>query len=245
MRKKLGCLALLGVLTISMLTGCSSSSSSKGLGDAITNSSEASFMLDDDYSMDYSSTYIDSNYADYSYTFYAGGEHKKSKNEMLKDYEDIQAFVKDRDGYIENVNNSYNVYDKDRRYYSDSHKTSGRLSFTIQVDKDHVDEVINKLDEICKKNNLEVTTYTQRITNYEGKKIVDYDPDYYDYNTISKTELEQRLEYADINVQLSYYTDFNAFEKFFMGVGNAFREFWDAFGEIVQIILVLLFIAWV
>lgn len=245
MRKKLGCLALLGVLTVSMLTGCGGSSSSKELGDGIiATNSEASFILDD-YSMDYSSTYIDSSYADYSYTFYASGEHKKSKNEMLKDYEDIQAFVKDRDGYIENVNNSYNVYDKDRRYYSDSHKTSGRLSFTIQVDKDHVDEVINKLDEICKKNNLEVTTYTQRITNFEGKKIVDYDPDYYDYNTISKTELEQRLKYADISVQLSYYTDFNVFEKFFIGVGNALKEFWDSFGEIIQIILVLLFIAWV
>ncbi len=244
MRKKLGCLALLGVLTVSMLTGCGNSYSSKGLGDAITNSSEASFMLDD-YDMDYSSTYIDSSYADYSYTFYASGEHKKSKNEMLKDYEDIQAFVKDRDGYIEDVNNSYNVYDKDRRYYSDLYKTSGRLSFTIQVNKAYVDEVIDKLDEICKQNNLEVTTYTQRITNYEGKKIVDYDPDYYDYDTISRTELEQRLKYADINVQLNYYTDFNAFEKFFIGVGDALRSFWDAFGESVQIILVLLFIAWV
>ena len=203
MRKKLGCLALLGVLTLSMLTGCGSSSS-KGLGDSIAaTNSEASFILDDDYSMDYSSTYVDSSYADYSYTFYASGEHKKSKDEMLKDFEDVQAFVKDRDGYIENVNNSYNVYDKDRRYYSDSHKTSGRLSFTIQVDKA------------------------------------------YDRNNISRAELEQRLKYADISVQLSYYTDFNVFEKFFMGVGDALRTFWDSFGEIIQIVLVLLFIAWV
>lgn len=245
MRKKLGCLTLLGVLTLSMLTGCgSSSSSTKGLGDSIVATNSEAIILDD-YSMDYSSTYIDSSYADYSYTFYASGEHKKSKDEMLKDFEDVQALVKDRDGYIENVNNSYNVYDKDRRYYSDSHKTSGRLSFTIQVGTEYVDEVINKLDEICKKNNLEVTTYTQKITNFEGKKIVDHDTDYYDYNTISKTELEQRLKYADISVQLSYYTDFNVFEKFFMGVGNALKEFWESFGELIQIILVLLIIAWV
>lgn len=245
MRKKLGCLALLGVLTLSMLAGCgSSSSSTKGLGDSIVATNSEAIILDD-YSMDYSSTYIDSSYADYSYTFYASGEHKKSKDEMLKDFEDVQALVKDRDGYIENVNNSYNVYDKDRRYYSDSHKTSGRLSFTIQVGTEYVDEVINKLDEICKKNNLEVTTYTQKITNFEGKTIVDHDPDYYDRNTISKTELEQRLKYADISVQLSYYTDFNVFEKFFMGVGNALKEFWESFGELIQIILVLLVIAWV
>lgn len=247
MKKKIGCLALLGVLTLSMLTGCGShSTSSKGLGDMAVTNSEASFMLDD-YDMDYSSTYIDSSYTDYSYTLYASGESKKSKNEMLKDYEDIQTFVKDHDGYIENVNNSYNVFDKDRnRYYgSSSHKTYGTLSFTIQIDKDNVDEVIDKLDEICKNNNLVVTTYNQRITNYEGTTVVDRYDDYYQYDTITKEELEKRLKYADISVQLNYYTEFNAFEKAWMGIGNAIREFWDDFGELVQTVLIILFIAYI
>ena len=202
---------LLLVTTLS-LAGCGSSHSA-GITSKSLNSTtnEASYMLADDYSVDYGSTYIDSSYADYSYSLYANGESSKSKDEMLKDYEDIQTFVKDKDGYIENVNNSYNIYDKDdHRYYSSNdYKISGTLSFTIQIDKDYVDETIQKLDQICKDNNLIVTTYNQRITNYEGKKIVDeYDDDWYDYDTISKEDLEKRLKYADISVQLNYHKSF-------------------------------------
>lgn len=240
---------LLLVTTLS-LVGCGSSHSA-GITSKSLNSTtnEASYILGDsysaDYSMDYSSTYIDSSYADYSYSLYANGESSKSKDEMLKDYEDIQAFVKEKDGYIENVNNSYNIYDKDdRRYYSSSdYKISGTLSFTIQIDKDCVDETIQKLDQICKDNNLVVTVYNQRITNYEGKKIVDgYDDDWYDYDTISKEDLEKRLKYADINVQLNYHKSFNFFEKLFMNIGDALMEFWDSFGELVQVIIIILII---
>lgn len=147
---------MLLVTTLS-LAGCGSSHSA-GITSKSLNltTNEASYILADDYSVDYGSTYIDSSYADYSYSLYANGESAKSKDEMLKDYEDIQAFVKEKDGYIENVNNSYNIYDKDdRRYYSSSdYKISGTLSFTIQIDKDCVDETIQKLDQICKDNSL-------------------------------------------------------------------------------------------
>lgn len=74
---------------------------------------------------------------------------------LLINYEDIHEFVKDHDGYIENVNNVYNVYNKDDKdyscYYSSSkYKVSGTLSFTIQIDKDCVDETIQKLDQFVR-----------------------------------------------------------------------------------------------
>ena len=242
-----------GLLLTLMLgvTGCGrSTSSSIGNKSLETVNSDYSYgIIADDYSMDYDSTYVDSSYADYSYTVQASGESSKSKKDILKDYEDIQAFVKDNGGYIENVNNNYYVYDKgsDRYYYSSgNHKASGTLSFTIQIDKEYVDEVLEKLDTLCSKNNLTVTTYTQRITNYEGKKVTNNKYDYYyDYDTITKDELEKRLKYADISVKLNYYKEFNFFEKAAMGIGNAFRQFFDTFGELIQIVLVLLVIAYV
>lgn len=240
---------LISLLLVTMLslTGCGSSRST-GLGNKqLATTNESSYILADD--VDYSSTYIDGSYVDYSYSLYANGDSSKSKEAMLEDYEDIQDFVKDNDGYIENVNNVYSIYDRndDSCYYSYSkYKVTGQLSFTIQIDKDLVDETIQKLDQICKDNDLVVTTYTQRITNYEGKNAIDdYDYDQYEYETISKDELEKRLKYADINVQLTYHKNFSVFEKLFMSIGDAIREFWDDFGELLQVMFIILIILYV
>lgn len=103
----------------------------------------------------------------------------------------------------------------------------------------------SKVRSICKDNNLIVTTYNQRITNYEGKKIVDEYDDWYDYDTISKEDLEKCLKYADISVQLTYHKSFNFFEKLFMNIGDALMEFWDDFGELLQIMFIILIILYV
>ena len=247
-RTKIIVAGLLLVTTLS-LAGCGSNHST-GLGNKLLSTTdESSYILADDYDADYGSTYIDGSYIDYSYSLYASGESSKSKEAMLKDYEDIQDFVKDHDGYIENVNNIYSIYDKDDDscYYSSSkYKVSGTLAFTIQIDKDLVDETIQKLDQVCKDNSLVVTTYTQRITNYEGKTTIDdYDYDQYEYETISKDELEKRLKYADINVQLTYHKSFNVFEKLFMSIEDALMEFWDDFGELLQVMFIILIILYV
>ena len=249
-RTRIIAVGLLLVTTLS-LVGCGSNHST-GLGNKqLSTTDESSYILADDYDEDYGSTYIDGSCVDYSYALYASGESSKSKEAMLKDYEDIQEFVKDHDGYIENVNNVYNVYNKDDKdyscYYSSSkYKVSGTLAFTIQIDKDLVDETIQKLDQVCKDNSLVVTTYTQRITNYEGKTAIDdYDYDQYEYETISKDELEKRLKYADISVQLTYHKSFNVFEKLFMSIGDALREFWDDFGELLQVMFIILIILYV
>ena len=92
---------------------------------------------------DYSETIITGDFADYSYTFRANGETKKTKKEMLSYYEDVQKLVDENGGYIEDVDNRYNAYvvAYDDKYISDTEKNysaSGSLSFTVQIPKDKI-----------------------------------------------------------------------------------------------------------
>ena len=240
------------VLTcILCLAGCGSSSrsySDNGTGFEISNSAPAksmvSFSEDADVYVtggDYSSTTITGDKADYSYNFQAGGETKKSKAEMLADYEHIQDFVNERDGFIENVYNDYQYYEADNySSYNRNYISRGNLSFTIEIDNDDVLDVLAELEKICIDNKFTVTNYTQRIQNYQNFRVVDeYSDEVYYGQAITQDELDRRLNYADITVNLSYRNPRAKVAVFFLQLRDAIEDFWDNCGEILQIILVI------
>ena len=192
---------------------------------------------------DYSSTYISGDKVDYSYSFAAGGNSNKSKSEMLKDYEYIQNFVEERDGFIENVYNDYDYYDASDNYINDTTKkyvSSGYLSYTIEIDNEYVPEVLDELEKMCVENKFIVTSFTQQIRNYELYEIVDDYDDYYYYGEqITQQDLDKRLKYADIQVRINYQKPRGKLASFGLGIKQGFRDFWDALGELIQIIIVI------
>ncbi len=243
------------ILCLLSLTACGSSSrsySDNGTGFEISNSAPAKSMVsyseDADVYVtggDYSSTTINSDYADYSYNFIAGGNTKKSKSEMLDDYEYIQDFVNERNGFIENVYNNYQYYDIEDSYYGSNatYISRGSLSFTIEIANEDVMDVLAELEKICIDNKFTVTNYTQTIQNYQNFRIVDeYSDEVYYGETITQDELDRRLNYADISVSLSYNNPRPKVTVFFLRLKAAIRDFWDAFGEIVQVILIIILV---
>lgn len=193
---------------------------------------------------DYSSTYIDGDKADYSYTFTAGGETDKSKAEMLKDYELIQSLVQDKGGYIESVYNDYRYFEAEDLKYNDfarQYRAKGVLQFTIQIKNDHVPDITDKLEQLCQANRFTVIEYTQRIQNYRSIKVVD-DYDLADPNrTITKEDLDRRLEYADISVSMTYKIPRGWLVWKCNNISAAFSGFWDSVGDIIQVVLALAF----
>lgn len=209
---------LASVLAVAQLTACGQSSSSRtstGEGAAMMTNSEVAGWSDaaSAYSWDgdgYSSANIQSDYADYSYRFYTNGElnKNKTKEDIMNYYDELQTLVQNNGGYISNVNNSYseNVIDPKENNYSDAeiaYKSYGTLSFTIQIDNEYIDEIVESLDNFSKEFGLQVTDFTQTITNYEVYSISDETKDYYE--EITQEELDKRLKYADLKVNIGYY----------------------------------------
>lgn len=191
---------------------------------------------------DYSNTNINSDSADYSYNFQASGKTKKSKAEILADYEHIQEVVEEKGGFIENVYNNYQYYDKENQSYGTGvdYISTGNLSFTIEVENEYVVDVLAELEKLCVENKFTVTNYTQSIQNYQNFKIVDsYSEDDYYSDTITQEELDRRLMYADISVRLNYYNPRDGISKFGIKVSNAIEDIWDSFGEIIQVIFII------
>ena len=230
-----------------LLTSCGQSYSDRSSKSMTSNSFDAAYeMSDESYSTggDYSSTYISGDKADYSYSFSADGDTKKSKEEMLKYYEEIQDFVDSKDGYIENVYNDYSENIIRDSYISDNaknYKAQGYLSFTVEIDNEYIPEVLEKLEQICKDNKFVVTQYTQTIYNYKGYKIVDETEDPYYYGEeITEEELARRLKYASLSVRINYYTPRSSAAKF----GYSIKQFFSNAGEIlVSVISIFIMIA--
>ena len=191
---------------------------------------------------DYSRTNIDGDKVDYSYTFRATGETDKSKDAMLADYEYIQQVTKDNGGFIEDVYNdySYEEIDEDMHYFSDyekKYKATGRLSFTVEISNDKVDLITDELEKLCADNHFTVTNYSQRITNYEVYDIVEEDAEHYYDDTITQHELDKRLAFADIVVNLDYRIPRAKSEQARLTIKGFFYEIWDMLGEVIQIVI--------
>lgn len=193
---------------------------------------------------DYGNASIDGDQIDYSYSFAAGGDTNKNKDAMLADYETVQEAVTENGGFIDSVYNDYTYYADDDLKYNESarkYMAHGHLSFTVEIDNDKVPEIINLLEQLCQNNRFTVTGYTQRIQNYQNWKQVDrYDDDQYRYGeVITKEELDKRLKYADISVQLTYQIPRSKIAYLGLNIAAGLSEFWRSVKEIVLLFLAL------
>ena len=249
MRKTIAIISL--ILTIG-LTGCGMGNTSydydttadsmgfNGSNRAVTNSILG---IQKGAGGNYSNTNINSSSADYSYDFSASGKTTKTKDEMLADYEEVQSKVKEFGGFIENVYNDWQNFDMEEVYSSSNgerFKSIGKLSFTIEVKNDKVEDVLSILDKMCTDNGLTVTHYSQQIHNYENYEIVDeYDDNYYYDEVITQDELDKRLEYADIAVDLIYQNPRSLVAVMYLKTRNWFRNIISGFDDILNIIVVI------
>lgn len=255
--KKIGIL-IIGVCLL-MITGCGGSGYSSYSGGSYENatdsmgsysSAQGIGIMNSESSMNYSNTNISGSFADYSYNFSANGEVKK-KEDVLDEYEKIQTYVNEHEGYIENVRNTYNGYDIDwaDSYFTDTeinYQALGAVNFTVQVDNDEVENVIQELVRFTDEKNLTVTRYDQYITNYEAYEIVDEeDWEYYYGNTITQEELEKRLKYASINVNLSYRIPRSSFMSFVLYIVNFAKQARDVFLSLLATLLMLAVFAYI
>lgn len=252
MRNKVLISSVLGVAL--SLTACGggshnsgSYSNSYGMAVATESAGAYDYYYDDGYYDYTSSTYINSDNADYNYTFSATGETKKTKNDMLSFYESVQDLVNENDGYIESVDNNYTYYtiDDDVKYISDSekcYKYSGNLRFVVQIPNANMPLILDTLESFCNENSFNITAYNQRIQNYEGYVVVndyvDIDWDERDYK-INEGDLEHRLKYAELSVAINYRAPRNPIVKFWLGFESMWLEFWDNIGEVVVVFLAL------
>lgn len=245
MKRKTNCIVCLILLCVSILTGCGTTDLGyKYNGVGSFESSTMNSVVDgmyyepsEDY-MDYGSTGIYGDLADYSYKFEANGEVKE-KDEVLSVYEEVQEFVLGKDGYISEVRNNYNGYPIDfvDSYYSDNEKRyvgQGTIYFDVQVDKSCIEDVVKMLDDFVNEKNLEVTRYTQYIKNYVGYDIVEEKEDtWYGYEEITKEELDKRLKYATLDVRISYYIPRNGFVRLLLHVKSFVSSVIEFLGSIV------------
>ena len=224
-----------------LLTGCGSTHSmNKSFDTAMVSNSAQEFYTGGDYS----STNIDSDKADYSYTFRASGETKRSKSEILSDYETLQKSIQEKDGYVSNCNNSYNYYNdsSDTRYGDGIENVSyGCVQFSAEVPNDQVPSLLEELEALCKDYKFTVNTYRQNIVNYEKYEIVDHesDDDYW-HERITEDELNRRLQYATVDVSLNYYTKRPAITTLCYRVRNAFLDVYEGMQDYIQILIIVL-----
>lgn len=239
-------ITILALASCIILAGCGTSTNttvswSKSAPAAMMNTMES---YDDYYYTggDYSDTYIDGDQVDYSYGFSAEGDTDKTKEDMLKDYESIQTFVTDKGGYIEYVNNSYDHYTDEnirRNDFARKYIASGSLNFTVQIDNDDVPAVVEELEKICQNNRFTVTSYTQRIQNYKSWNVVDEYEEGQRGRVISKEDLDRKLKYADISVNILYNIPRNKLSYAFYGIKAEWLAFWDTAKDLVRSVIAL------
>lgn len=101
--------------------------------------------------------------------------------------------------------------------------------------------ITDNLESLCQDNNFVVTTYNQKITNYKNYKIVDSydDDDYLNGDVITKEELDRRLKYASLYVNIDYNIPRLSIMKFRFGVRQVWNDFWMAAGEAIQVFLII------
>ena len=257
MKKKLT-IGLLCMSIIAGLTGCGSSESFNGYKgyDSVSQSysNDAGFYTDSEgYSsnMDYTGTNISGDLVDYSYTLGSRGYVKK-KETALNFYEDVQTFVDDNGGYIDNVNNTFrtNDFDEDYFYYSGDfikNSAEGCVSFNVQIEEQYVEDVINMFDEFCKENDFSVTQFNQYADNYKSYDVVDeYDDDgWYHGDKITQEDLDKQLAYTTIDISMNYSIKRSAGETFRLKVGSLWHDFLDECGDVVGILVWMIVFAFV
>ena len=245
MKKRIGMILIAGVL----LAGCGSRNNDY----ASYNMVQANIAYTDNASvgiasksnesyMDYGNAYISGDMADYSYCFSAQGAVKK-KEDVLNEFDSIQSFVDEHDGYIENLRNDYTGYDIDWSddYFSPyeiDYIATGCVSFTVQIDNENVPELIEELSNYADRYGLTVTRYDQHITNYEAYEIVDDDEYYYGYQTITEEELEKWLKYASLDVSISYRIKRNGFTGFLLSAKNFWGDVENIFKQVIALFLI-------
>ncbi len=242
--KKLTIISIL--LTSVFLSGCGGSSVGNYIEDSVGMSPVTNKNIGyyESSGTDYGNTTITGDRSDYSYIFSANGTTKKTKQDMLNDYENIQNIADSNGGHIENVYNSYEVFEsKEKNYISNSeikYKAHGCLQFTVEINNENVPTILEYLENICAENKFIVTNYTQEISNYKEYKVVnEYEDEYTEENIITEEELDSRLKYADISVRLDYYIPRTGISKLGLRIKQTWKDFWDGIGEIIKVFLAL------
>ena len=243
-------IGLLCMSIIAGLTGCGSSESFSGYKgyDSVSQSysNDAGFYTDSEgYSnnMDYTGTNISGDLVDYSYTLGSRG-YVKEKETALNFYEDVQAFVDDNGGYIDNVNNTFRTNDLDEDYFHYSgnfikNSAEGCVSFNVQIEEQYVEDVIDMFDDFCKENDFSVSHFNQYADNYKSYDVVDeYDDDgWYHGDKITQEDLDKQLAYTTINVSMNYSIKRSAGETFRLKVGSLWHGFLDKCGDFVGMLI--------
>lgn len=239
---------LLGlVVCATMLAGCGSRDgvyNGYGVKEMATDSYEASYAESYSTGGDYSTTSIEGDLVGYSYNFSANGKTNKTREEMLSYYEEVQGLVTENNGYIENVNNDYSSYmiTPDQSWISDNekyYKASGMLSFTVEIPNDSIKLVTDSLENFCKDNKFTVTRFNQSITNYKSVRVTEGGEDY-SYNSITREELEKRVKYASLYVNISYYQPRGALAVFGYTLRQVVREISEVLLSLIMVLIVLL-----
>ena len=257
MKKKLT-IGLLCMSIIAGLTGCGSSEPFSGYKgyDSVSQSysNDAGFYTDSEgYSdnMNYTGTNISGDLVDYSYTLGSRG-YVKEKETALNFYEDVQAFVDDNGGYIDNVNNTFrtNDLDEDYFYYSGDfikNSAEGCVSFNVQIEEQYVEDVINMFDEFCKENDFSVTQFNQYADNYKSYDVVEEydDDDWYHGDKITQADLDKQLAYTSIDISMNYSIKRSAGETFRLKVGSLWHDFLDECGDFVGMLIWMIVFAFV
>lgn len=255
MKKRMFYLLTAGLIAVSALTGCGSGSVYKYNafdGGAYTSNSyeESAYVSRDvDYSKYDTFVTADGRLVDYSYNFSASGDVKEKKTGTNL-YEEIEEYVKDNGGYVENVNNSFSYYDKSEKHYYNSteidYEAYGWINFTIQIPNDNADGVIETLENYCNNNGFVITNFNQRITNFESYNIVDEYGDIDSYNyypEITQSDLDKQLQYTDITVSISYGIKRDFMTKFGMNVASVFDDIFDQFEDVIYAVISILVVS--
>lgn len=254
MKKKFFLILTAAMMTASLLTGCGSSYPGKGIDSFATAESYTADAYYDngvDYSKYDKFLTADGELVDYSYDFSASG-NVEEKATALKIYEDIEDYLSDRDGYLENVNNTFNYFDDS--YYSGYYSRRmidyiayGNLSFTVQIENENADDIVDMLETFCNDNGFVITTMNQYITNYESYEVVDeYDDDYgYYYPEIREKDLEKNLKYTDIQVNISYGIERGFLSKAGLKISSIFQDIFDQFEELIYVVISMFVVSFI
>ncbi len=234
------------MLCTTLLTACASNN--RGISYLNTSTGMDMVASEDGYYVskavtggDYSSTSISGEYSDYRYTFNATGTTHKSKQDMLDYYESIQDLVDDNGGYISSVDNRYGTNTiRSDSYISESaikYSAEGSLSFTVEIPNENISLVTDELEKFCRENKFYVTAYNQQITNYKEYTIVDEysEDDYYRDKVITQKELDKRLKYASLFVNINYNIPRSTSAQLGYGFIKIWDDFRDSFGNIIKI----------
>lgn len=248
MKKNIFKLLVCGTAILAMLTGCGSSfkySSSSMAMDAGNSMDSATVNSSTFYTSNTDAAYFDSlkmnsDMADYSYTYEATGP-VKSKEEALEVYKSVEKYIEDKDAYIENLNNSFRV---DENNNDTNYSASGVVRFTVQVKEEDVEGVIDLLNKYCDDNGLRVSVYNQSVKNYDKYEIVDTD-EVKGKSVITRDELLKCLSYSDISVRISYHIDRPFYEKIGIGIKNIFTSIFDIYEDLIISIIGVVVVAFV